>query len=96
MTTLKSYECLWVEGGIATVVGRKGESEKVKSLTHVQLFATPWTVACPTPLSMGFSKPNTEVGCHFLLQGIFSNPGNEPGSPALQADSLASEPAGKH
>ena len=29
---------------------------KVKSLSHVQLFATPWTVACQAPLSMGFSR----------------------------------------
>ena len=29
---------------------------KVKSLSHVQLFATPWAVACQPPLSMGFSR----------------------------------------
>ena len=35
--------------------------------------ATPWTVACQSPLSMGFSRQlhSTGVGCHFLLQGIF-------------------------
>ena len=42
---------------------------------------------------------NTGVGCHALLQGIFptqgSNPGIEPRSPTLQADSLLSEPLGK-
>ena len=32
--------------------------------------ATPWTVACQAPLSMGLSK-NAEVVCHFLLQGIY-------------------------
>ena len=36
---------------------------------------------------------NTRVGCHALLQGIF--PGIEPRSPALQTDSLLSEPTGK-
>ena len=35
------------------------------------------------------------MGCHFLLQGIFPTPGIEPGSPALLADALPSEPAGK-
>ena len=35
------------------------------------------------------------VGGHFLLQGIFPNPGTESGSPALQADSLPSEPPEK-
>ena len=34
---------------------------------------------------------NTGVGCHFLLQGIFSTPGIEPKSPAFQADSLLTE-----
>ena len=36
--------------------------------SHVQLFVTLWTVACQTPLSMGFSSKNTGVGCHALLQ----------------------------
>ena len=40
-------------------------------LSHVQLFATPWTVAHQAPLSMGFSRQNIRVGCHSLLQGIF-------------------------
>ena len=37
----------------------------------------------------------TGMGCHFLLQGYLADPGIEPGSPALQADSLSSEPPGK-
>ena len=37
----------------------------------------------------------TGMGCHFLLQGDLADPGIEPGSPALQADSLSSEPRGK-
>ena len=35
------------------------------------------------------------MGCHFLLQGYLPDPGIELGSPALQADVLASEPPGK-
>ena len=38
---------------------------------------------------------NTGVGCHALLQGNLSNPGIQPRSPALQADSLPTEPPGK-
>ena len=38
---------------------------------------------------------NTGVGCQFLLQGNLPNPGIEPWSPALQADTLTSEPPGK-
>ena len=41
---------------------------KVKSLSHVQLLATPWTEACQAPPSMGFSRQkSTGVGCHCLL-----------------------------
>ena len=38
---------------------------------HVWLFATPCTVACQAPLSMGIPDKNTGVGCHSLLQGVF-------------------------
>ena len=38
---------------------------------------------------------NTGVGCHSLLQGNLPDPGIKPLSPALQADSLPSEPPGK-
>ena len=40
---------------------------KVKSLSRVRLFVTPWTVAHQVPLSKGFPGKNTGVGCHFLL-----------------------------
>ena len=43
----------------------------------------------------GSPGKNTAVGYHALLQGNLPNPGIEPGSPALQADSLLSEPRGK-
>ena len=50
---------------------------KVKSLSHVQPFATPWTIdhLCP------WDSPgkNAGVGCHFLLQGIFPTQGSNPG-----------------
>ena len=38
---------------------------------RVWLFVTPWTVAFPAPLFMGFSSKSTGVGCHSFLQGIF-------------------------
>ena len=41
---------------------------KVKSLSCVRLFVTPWTVAYQAPLSMDFSGKSTGVGCHCLLQ----------------------------
>ena len=40
---------------------------KVKSLSCVQLLATPWTAAYQAPLSMDFPGKSTGVGCHCLL-----------------------------
>ena len=57
----------------------KKERKKVKQLSHVQFFATPWTVAYQHPLSMGFSSKNAGVGCHSLLQGIFPTQGSNLG-----------------
>ena len=65
---------------------------KVKSLSRVQLFATPWTVAYQGPLSMGFSRQEYWSGLPFPSPGDLPNPGIEPGSPALRADALPSEP----
>ena len=61
----------------------KTNINKVKSLSCVRLFATPWTIAYQAPLSMGFSRQEYRSGCHFLLQGIFPTQGIEPRSPAL-------------
>ena len=68
---------------------------KVKSLSRVQLFATPWTVAHQAPLSMEFSRQEHWSGSPFPSPGVLPNPEIEPGSPAFQADSLLSESPGK-
>ena len=68
---------------------------KVKSLSRVQLFVTPWTLAYQTSLSMGFSRQEYWSGLPFPSPGDLPNPGIKPGSPALQADTLPSEPPGK-
>ena len=62
-----------------------------ESLSHVRLFATPWTVAHQAPLSMEFSRQEYWSGSPFPSSGYLLNPGIEPGSSALQADSLPSE-----
>ena len=49
-----------------------------KSLSHVQLFATPWTVACQAPLSMGFSRQRYWNGLPFPTPGDLPDPGMEP------------------
>ena len=70
------------------------ESE-VNSLSHVRLFAAPWTVAHQAPQSMGFSRHKYWSSLPFPSPGDFPDPGIEPRSPALQADTLTSEPPGK-
>ena len=67
----------------------------VKSLSRVQLFATPWTVAYQAPPSMGFSRQECWSGLPFPSPGELPDPGIESGSPALPADTLLSEPPEK-
>ena len=52
---------------------------------------TPWTVACQAPLSVGFSRQEYWSGLPFPSPGDLLDPGFEPRSPALQADSLLTE-----
>ena len=68
---------------------------KVKSLSRVQLFVTQWTVAHRAPPPMGFSRQEYWSGLPFPSAGDLPDPGIEPRSPALQADTLTSEPPGK-
>ena len=56
---------------------------------------TPWTVACQAPLSMGFSRQESWSGLPFPPPGAHPKTGIEPRSPAMQADSLLSEPPGQ-
>ena len=60
----------------------------VELLSHVQLFAAPWTVARQAPLSMGFPRQEYWIGMPFPSPGDPPDPGTEPTSPAWQADSL--------
>ena len=70
----------------------------VSGSSCVQLFATPWTVAHQVPLFTGFSRQEYWSGLPLPSPGDLSDPGIKPKSlacPALQADSLPSEPPGK-
>ena len=64
-------------------------SWEVKSLSHVRLFVTPWSVACHAPLSMVFSRQEYWSGLLFPSPGDLPNPRIKPRSPALQADTTA-------
>ena len=63
-------------------------------MTSYFAFQSPWTVAYQPPLSMGFSREEYCSGLPFSSPGDFPDPGIEPESPVLQADSLPSEPPG--
>ena len=67
----------------------------MKSLSRVRLFVAPWTVAYQVPPSMGFSRQGYWSGLPFPIPRDFPNPGIKPRSPALQTDTLLSEPPGK-
>ena len=69
---------------------------KVKSLSRVQFFATPWTVAYQASPSMGFSRQEYWSGLPFPSPGDLPDPGIEPRSPALETDTLTSEPPKKY
>ena len=61
---------------------------KVKLLSRVRLFAAPWIVAYQVPPSVGFSRQEYWSGLPFPSPEDLPDPGIEPGTPVLQADSL--------
>ena len=63
--------------------------------SRVQLFVTPWTITYQAPPTIGFSRQEHWSGVPFTSSGDLPDPGIKPGSPALQADALPSEPPGK-
>ena len=68
---------------------------EVKLLSCVRLFETQWTVAYQASPSMEFSRQEYWNGLPFPSPGDLPNPGIEPRSPTLQADTLPSESPGK-
>ena len=67
----------------------------VWSLSHVQLFATPWTVAYQASLSMRFPRQEYWSGLSFPSSGDLPHPGTEPVSPALAGIFFPTESPGK-
>ena len=70
----------------------QSESEVAQSYPTLE---TPRTVAHQASPSMGFSRQEYWSGLSFPSPGDLPDPGIKPGSPALQADALPSEPPGK-
>ena len=71
------------------------QKKALKKFSIHLCFATPWIAAHQAPLSMELSRQEYWSGLPFPSPGDLPDPGIEPGSPALQADSLPSEPSGK-
>ena len=69
--------------------------KSVKSLSRVQLFVTPWTVAHQAPLSTGFPRQEYWNGLLCPSPRDLPDPGIELRSPTLQVDSLPAELPGK-
>ena len=67
---------------------------KCQSLSHIQLFATRWTVAFQAPLSVRFSRQEYWSGLSFPSPGDLPDPGIEP-TPALAGRFFATEPSAK-
>ena len=66
-------------------------------ISHVQLFATPWMVACQAPLFMEFPRQEYWGGLLFPPPGDLPDPGIEPMSPvppALAGGFFTAEPPG--
>ena len=58
-------DCILLTFTVTTPSWAKCMKMKVKSLSHVQLFATPWTIAYQAPQSMGFSRQEYWSGLPF-------------------------------
>ena len=69
--------------------------KKVLALQSCLTPVTPWTVVHQAPLPTGFSRQEFWSGLPFPSLGDLPKPGIKPGSPALQTDSLLSEPTRK-
>ena len=66
-----------------------------ESLSCVQLFATPWTVARQAPLCMGFPRQEYWIGLPFPSPVDLPGSGIKPAPPALADRCFTAEPAGK-
>ena len=62
----------------------------VSCFSHVQIFATLWTVACQAPLSMEFSRQEYWSRLPYSSPGDLPDPGIKPAAPALACGLLTS------
>ena len=95
---LPSIELQWVKqdwSNLAHMCIHRAQVSKYLSFSNARLFAIPQTAAHQSPLSLRFSRQGYWNGLPFPYPGDLPDPGIEPRSPALQADSLLTELQGK-
>ena len=92
MNSEDGHYAMWTKPVTINDSTYKSESEVTQSCPT---FCTPWTVAYQASLSMGFSRQEYWSGLPFPSPGDLPDPGIEPESPAMQADTLPSAPSGK-
>ena len=93
LTTLigtKYNHNMWFLGDFWQLQSRLQVKSESESHSVVSNSVTPWTIQ-----SMEFFRPEYWSGWPFPSPGDLPNPGIEPGSPALQADSLPTKLSGK-
>ena len=101
---MESLDETQIKSDVMVTTGHSMETQTKRSqkalfcaqlLGRARLFATPWTVAHQAPLSMGIPQARILEWVAMPSSRGSSQPGIEPGSPALQADSLPAELPGK-
>ena len=88
------FQCVDICTDSAKIEGKILACVHAQSLTCVQLFATPWTVAHQAPLSMQFSRQEYWSGLPFPSERNLPDPGIEPRPPALAGEFFNTEPQG--
>ena len=78
---MKKRKAVWMSQR-ASNPKQKAKFSSVQSLSHVRLFATPWTVVYQAPLSVGISRQENWSGLPFPSSGDLPNPGTEHKPPA--------------
>ena len=102
---LKLPKCIFILCDIQIIISttdKQTQSDKcvcvcvcAQSLSHVQLFASPWTIAQQIPLSTGFSRQEYCSGLPFPTPGDLPHPEIEPTSRALAGEFFTTAPPGK-
>ena len=88
------FQCVDICTDNAKIEGKILACVHAQSLSCVQLFATPWTVAHQAPLSMQFSRQEYCSGLPFPSERNLPDPGIEPRPPALAGEFFNTEPQG--